>query len=95
MSKPTLDNVTFMIQQLTTSVKYGSNDIHTNFNVILEENKSLKVERAFLKQQVTELKEEVGELKASLDSMPNTKESVEAADTIGFFSSNVSWSQHP
>ncbi|ORE12152.1 hypothetical protein BCV72DRAFT_300469 [Rhizopus microsporus var. microsporus] len=88
-SKPTLENVTFMIQQLTTSVNYRFTDMRSNFEVMLQENKSLKEEVALLKQQVTVLAEEVGTLKASLDSMPNAEESAEAAATIGLLAGNL------
>lgn len=87
-SKPTLDYVVFMIQQLTTSVNYGFNDMRSNFEVMLQENKSLKEEIALLKQQVTELKEEVGTLKVSLDNIPSA-DSIETVATIGLFAGNL------
>lgn len=88
-SKPTLDNVIFMIQQLSTSVSYGFNDMRKNFEVMQQENKSLKEEVALLKQQVTVLTEEVGTLKASLDSMPSAEDSIEIAATTGLFAANL------
>ncbi|CEG83485.1 hypothetical protein RMATCC62417_17397 [Rhizopus microsporus] len=77
-----------MIQQLGTSVNYGFNDMRNNFEVMLQENKSLKEEVA-LKQQVTVLAEEVGTLKTSLDSMPNAEDSIEITATTGLFVANL------
>ncbi|PHZ13816.1 uncharacterized protein RHIMIDRAFT_250940 [Rhizopus microsporus ATCC 52813] len=88
-SKPTLDNIAFMIQQLSTSVNYGFNDMRSNFEVMLQENKSLKEEVVLLRQQVTVLAEEVGTLKASLDSMPSAEGSIEIAATTGLFAANL------
>lgn len=88
-SKPTLENVAFMIQQLSTGVNCGFNGMSSNFEVMLLENKSLKEEVAILKQQVTTLTEEVGTLKASLDSMPSAEDSIEIAATTGLFAANL------
>ncbi|ORE02891.1 hypothetical protein BCV72DRAFT_338369 [Rhizopus microsporus var. microsporus] len=78
-----------MIQQLSTSVNYGFNDMRNNFEVMLQENKSLKEEVALLKQQATVLAEEVGTLKASLDSMPSAEGPIEIAATTGLFAANL------
>ncbi|CEG78222.1 hypothetical protein RMATCC62417_12860 [Rhizopus microsporus] len=87
--KPTLENVVFMIQRLTTGVNYGFNGMCSNIEAMLEENKNLKEEVTLLKQQVTVLTEEAGTLKASLDSIPSAEDSTEVAATIGLFVANL------
>lgn len=88
-SKPTLENVFFMIQQLTTSVNYSFNDMCANFNSVLEENKLLREEITFLKQQVSTLKGEIGTLKALVDGIPSAEDYVEVTATFGLFTGNM------
>ncbi|ORE04688.1 hypothetical protein BCV72DRAFT_307082 [Rhizopus microsporus var. microsporus] len=63
--KPTLENAVFKIQQLTTSVNYGFNDMCSNFEAMLEETKNLKEAVILLKQQATVLTEEVDSIEVA------------------------------
>ncbi|CEI91773.1 hypothetical protein RMCBS344292_06053 [Rhizopus microsporus] len=87
LSQPTLENVVFLIQQLTNTVSYGFNDIRTTLNTVVEENRILKAKIETLQADVNILKEEAKALKSS-NSFINPDASIAIATTSGLFATN-------